>query len=294
MRFLLSFAAVGLLLAPVSAIMVAFKPPVQRAVSADAVIVGKVTSVENETVEVKAPKGTAKTAYRIAVVKVENALMGGSGLTHVKVGFIPAPVQAAPALPPNAPPGLGIAVSSGGRRQPTPELKVGDEFVFFLAKHPTAGFYFMPMMSPPIAAKSEQATKIIESTKKLSAVLADPTKGLKSEKPEDRFFAAATLLAKYRSYPDAGSEVDQVAIPAEESKLILSGLLDGDWNVYNADSVNGQQAVGMLGITPKEGYKYPMVKPGQKVGEVQKQAFATWFAGPGKDFVVKKFVPKAK
>ena len=148
-RFLLSLALASLTAVPAAALMVAMKPAGQRAMSAEAVVVGKVTSIEKEPVEAAPfPNAPNKVAYRVAVVKVETALAGVKNVTHIKVGFIPPPP---PAPAPNDG-GLQPRIGGGIRRPGlTPELKEGQEFVFFLAKHPNANFYIMPMMSPPVA-----------------------------------------------------------------------------------------------------------------------------------------------
>lgn len=299
-RFILAPAAAGLLVAlmalPAPALRVAMKPPVQRAFSADAIVVGKVSAIEKETVEatpfVGAPK---KIAYKVAVVKVETALAGVKDETHIKIGFIPPP-PAAPAepVPPNVP------RPAVGRLNVMPELKEGQEFVFFLARHPVANFFTLPVMSPPLDMKAEETKKEIEAVKKVLAITADPMKALKSEKAEDRTFASTVLASKYRAYPDVGGEVDQVPIPADESKLILKGLAEADWTKADRAAPNGMQAFFSLGLTDKDGWtppKPPRPQPGQPAvnfNQLTKDAFVQWLDGPGKDYVIKKIVSKKK
>jgi hypothetical protein len=297
-RFLLSLALASLTAVPAAALMVAMKPAGQRAMSAEAVVVGKVTSIEKEPVEA-APFANApnKVAYRVAVVKVETSLAGVKDVTHIKVGFIPPPPPA-PAPGDNG----GLQPRIGGIRRPglTPELKEGQEFVFFLAKHPSANFYIMPMMSPPLDVKAEETKKELEAVKKTLAVIADPMKSLKSEKADERTFAAAVMAGKYRSYPDAGGEVDHVPINAEESKLILKGIAESDWTKFDRTAPNGMQSFYSLGLTDKDGWVAPKPvrpQPGQPAvnfNQVTKDAFVKWLDGPGKDYVVKRIVPKKK
>jgi len=288
---------VALTAVPSDALMVAMKPAAQRALSAEAVIVGKVTSIEKDLVEA-APFANApnKVAYKVAVVKVETALAGVKDVTHIKVGFIPPP----PPAP--VPPGGGLQPMIAGGRRPnlTPELKEGQEFVFFLSKHPSANFYIMPMMSPPLDVKSEETKKELEAVKKTLAVIADPMKSLKSEKAEERSFAASVMVGKHRSFPEAGGEVDQVPIAAEESKLILKGIAESDWTKFDRSAPNGMQSFYSLGLTDKDGWVAPKPvrpQPGQPAvnfNQVTKDAFVKWLDGPGKDYVVKKIVPKKK
>ena len=273
------------------------KPPAQRVLTAEVVVIGKVTAIEKEAVEaapfVDAPN---KVAYKIAVVKVETALAGADNITHLKVGFIPPPPPA-PAQP--APPGAPV-LGGGPRRNLTPELKEGQEFVFFLVKHPTANFHIMPMMSPPLDVKIDSAKKEIESLKRVLAVLAEPTKALKSEKAEERAFAATTMIGKYRAFPEQGGETERVAIPAEESKLILKALAELDWTKIDRAGPNGLQSFYMLALTEKDGWVPPKPvrpQPGQPAvnfNEITKEAFVKWLDGPGKDYTMKKYVAKKK
>lgn len=298
-RFLLTPAAAGLLVLlttlPAPALRIAMKPPVQRALSADAVVIGKVTSIEKETVDATPFAGAPnKISYKVAVVKIDTALAGVKDVTHIKVGFIPPP-PAAPAEP--VPGGPRPAI---GRINIMPELKVGSEFVFFLAKHPDAGFYTLPAMSPPLDLKAEETKKEIEALKKVLSITADPMKALKAEKAEDRAVAATILATKYRSYPDAGGEVDQVAIPADESKLILKGLAEADWTKFDRMAPNGMQAFYSLGLTDKDGWVAPKAQrpqPGQppvNFNDLTKTAFVKWVDGPGKDYTIKRIVAKKK
>lgn len=290
--FALAAFAVGLAAVPSSALMIAMKPAGQRAITADAVVIGKVTSIEKDMIEAKPFVGSPnKVAYKVAVVKIETALAGVKDVTHIKVGFIPAPP--APVEQPGAPrlssrPNRGI------------ELKEGQEMVFFLAKHPDGPFHIMPMMSPPLDVKAEETKKELESLKKSLAVIADPMKALKAEKAEDRIFAASVMATKYRSYPDAGGEVDQTPIAADESKLILKGIAESDWTKFDRTASNGMQSFYMLGLTDKDGWVAPKPvrpQPGQPAvnfNQVTKDAFVKWLDGPGKDYVIKKIVPKKK
>src|SRR4051812_32739446 len=91
--------------------------PVERALRTPVVVVGKVTAIEKDPIDAPPyPGATNKVAYKIAVVKVETNLAGAANTTHLKVGFVPA--------------------GAGGRRGPeNPDLKEGEEWLFFLTKH---------------------------------------------------------------------------------------------------------------------------------------------------------------
>jgi hypothetical protein len=307
-RFLLPTAAavavVGLLASPVQALRIAIAPqPDRLALTMPVTVTGKVTSIEKDTVDASSPFVGAKDklAYKVAVVKIDKALVGADNLTHIKVGFIP------PAPNPGPNPGpVGGPIRPGIRPGfQAPELKVGQELVLFLAKHPSADFYIMPGGAAPIDITTAEGKKQLEDAKKALAIVADPMKGLKSDKAEVRLETVTKLLTKYRSYPLFGGEVDQVAIPAEESKLILKTIAEADWKAAGPiiggpglAAPNAMQAFYQLGLTDQDGWKQPMfpqpvpgAPPVDFVG-IQKDAFVKWLAGPGKDYVVKKVVAK--
>lgn len=296
-KYLLAAAALALGVTSADALMIAIRPAPQRAIAAEVVVVGKVTAIEKDTVDAAPfPGSKEKAAYKVAVVKIDSAMAGAANLTHIKIGFLPPPV-AAPVPPPGGP-RIGRPV----RGFQAPELKEGQEMLFFLSKHPSADFYIMPNMSTPVDVKTDAGKKELESVKKVMAVLADPMKGLKSDKADVRLLTATTMVAKYRSYPATGGEADQVAIGAEESELILKALAEGNWSNQvrpGADfSTQPINAFYQLGLTDKDGWKQPMFpqpKPGQPpvdFNAMVKEAFVKWLDGPGKDYRIKKLVAK--
>jgi hypothetical protein len=303
-RYLFAAALVAGLVAAnesVAKLMIAFRPAPQRAVTADAVVVGKVTAIEKDTVDaLPFPGAKDKIAYKVAVVKIQTNLAGANNLTHIKVGFIP-PAKAQPPAPP--PPGQP-AIRPIRPIRPglqAPELKEGQEMLFFLGKHSSADFYVMPGMSPPVDVTTDAGKKEVEAVKRVTELLADPMKGLKSDKADVRAETAAVMVLKYRSYPDSGGETEQVAIGADESKLILKAIAEADWKSVqtNPGMPNALQAFAQLRLTDKDGWKqpvFPKAAPGQPVdfAAIQKDAFVKWLAGPGKDYQIKKVVAKKK
>ena len=291
-----AIAAVVVTSTPAAGLMIAPSPPGQRAISADVVLVGKVVGVAKDPVQAASPYAGAKdkAAYQIATVKVETGLMGADKVKEIKVGTIlPPKVNPNPKLP--RPP-IG-----GPRGRFGAELVEGQELILFLVKHPTADFYIIPGMAMPIDMKGEQAKKELEAVKAVAATLADPAKAMKADKAEARAEAATTIVMKYRAYPSLGGEVDQAPIAAEESKVLLKALAEGDWNIMNRRfdaPPNALQAFQSLGLTAKDGWVEPVIvnapgAPPVDYGAVQKDAFLKWLDGPGKDYVIKKLVPKA-
>ncbi|MBN9519323.1 hypothetical protein J0H58_12505 [bacterium] len=283
LRFVFLAAAAALaVVGPAVAKMMPFRPPALRAVTADVVVVGTVTAVEKEVVEVAPEHGApGKVAYKVAVVKVDQPLAGANTLTHLKVGFTPPPAAAAPGRP---------IVRRGGT-----ELKEGDRYVFFLTRHHAGNFYLMPFTSPPVDAKGENGKAELDEVRKGLAAAADPKAALAAAKVEDRAFAAAVLVTKYRTPPETGGETAEVPLPAGESRLILKGLAEADWKQGNRfATVSPMTAFLQLGLTPEDGWNPPRAVPGQPFdfAAATQTAFTTWLDGPGREYRVKRFVPK--
>jgi hypothetical protein len=301
--FAAALAVAGLVAinASAGALMIAMRPAPQRAATADVVVVGKVTAIEKDAADAPQFPGTKdKVSYKVAVVKIEKALAGANNLTHIKIGFIPPPkVQTGGGPVPVGPGGIRPGIRPRPGLQ-APELKVGQEMIFFLDKHFSADFYVMPPMSPPVDVSTDAGKKEVEAVKKVTDLLADPMKALKGDKADARAEAATLLVTKYRSYPPFGGEVDQVGIGAEQSKLILKAIADADWKAVRPGpgAMNPMQAFYQLGLTDKDGWKppvFPRVQPGQPQPDfvaIQKEAFVKWLAGPGKEYQIKKVVPK--
>ncbi|HVL13016.1 MAG TPA: hypothetical protein VM529_10655, partial [Gemmata sp.] len=119
---------------------------------------------------------------------------------------------------------------------------------------------------------------------------------------ETRAETAAILLIRHRSCPGLVAETESVAIPAEENRLILRGLAESDWRYQGPRPLGtyaplASLAFMHLGLTEKDGWVEPVVvnnpgTPPPDRGVVVGDAFAQWLDGPGKDYKVKKLVPK--
>ena len=113
------------------------------AAEAEVVVLGKVTEIEKDAVEATpyagAPK-EQKLSYKIVVLKIDAALIGGQGLTQIRVGFsADAPVGGIEEQD-----GL---IRRGGRRGYSGggavALTAGQEGCFFLTPHHDGDFYVM-------------------------------------------------------------------------------------------------------------------------------------------------------
>ena len=298
----LALLGVLLLAIPAPALRIAFFPPAQRAIHAEVVVIGKVVGIEKEPVDLApVPGAPEKVSHKIALVKVQENLSGAENLTHLKIAFVP------PAALPPPPPEADVPVRPILRPRPPirpglqlPELREGDEYLFFLVKHPGGPYYMMPGIYPPLSVKG--AKKEIDQVKKVTTILANPMNGLKSDKPEVRAQAAAVLVIKFRSAPMFAQDVKEVPLDAELSRLILHALAEADWSQpANSEEFPFQvvQAFYALGLTPQDGWNPPKFmppRPGQPPVDfngVLHKAFVEWLKGPGKDYRIKKFVAQS-
>lgn len=273
---LLLVPLVVLVLAPFAPAKRAPSPnPIQRALQAEVVVVGKVSAIEKETVDAAEAPGTPKVAHKIAVIKVESALSGAANLTHVKIGFVPAD--------PNAPRRSGPAPTA---------LVEGQEALFFLAKHPSGLFYTFNWMSSPVDATADNFKSVIASVKKALEVVADPMKAFKAEKAEDRAFAATVLLIKNRTSPTTSGEIGIEKMTAEESHRLLKAFADADWTKYDPNLPAPTSVFYMLGLTTVDGWAAPKAQPGTDFNVAIHKAFSTWVDGAGKDYRINRFVVK--
>src|SRR4029079_5732777 len=96
------------------------------------------------------------------------------------------------------------------------------------------------------------------------------------------------LITRYRL-----SDGETVPLAADENLLILQALVQGDWSVDpKGVRLNGFSAIHRLGLSEADGWKAPGAKPNEEFAETTRKAFVAWLAGPGKDYRVKKVVPK--
>ena len=227
----------------------------ERVVVADAIVIGKVVAIEDKDVEATMfPGAPMKATYKVASIKVEASLSGLKGVTHMRVGFMP------------------LAALGGGGGRPirprpgmNPQLTVGEEGVFFLAKHHDADFMIVPPSVMHLDKKVDGYEKQVEFVRKAIKLMADPLKSLKAEDAADRFLTAAMLLQKYGTprVRRAGG-LKREAIPAEESRLILKALHDADWTKQDQEySMLPLAVFQRLGLQAKDGFKHPAAKPGQ-------------------------------
>jgi hypothetical protein len=260
------------------ALVVAPARPGQLAAQADVVVIGKVAEIEKDTVESSAFPGAPKdqkTTYKIAVLKIDEAIVGGKGLTQFRVGF--ADGGAATAPPPTRV-GGGRVIRPGGRAPVS--LTAGQEGCFFLTRHHEGDFYILTGNGAPLEKKDENYEKLLSEVKKTAKILDEPVAALKAKDLNDRFQAAHVVLQRYQMNR-TGKPATREPIPAEESKLILATLAELPWQPKDATPRTGgelppsRSALWYMVQQDMTGFKQPMF-PVQRAGNEAVDANKIW------------------
>lgn len=259
-------------------------PVPERVAMADVVIVGKVAAIQSKTVAAtQFPGAKDKVEYTVASVKIEDALLGAKGLTHIKVGYIvPKPLT---------PPAGRGPIRPTLRRPPQVKLEVDQQGCFLLKKHHEGEFYIVPNFADFIDKKAANFDKDVALAKKCAKLLADPKAGLKSKDAGERTLTAGMLVVRYRTatVPNAKTE----PIDADESKLILKALAEGDWSKPIAqDTITPQTAFARLNLTEKDGFVF-RAGPGTPPTAYQDVAKA-WLKQHADTYRIRRFVQEEK
>lgn len=191
------------------------------------VVVGKVAEVEPNVVEVPPFRGAPKDRmirYKVANLKIEDRVLGASGVTRVRIGF------PADALDPGEPgvgaitPRFAPTTTNGVVQFLGMALKAGTEGCFLLARHPTADFY---VLTAPLKRPTDPGyAKEVDRLKKTALAMNDPVAALKAKNLDDRFDAGLIVLQQYLT--PRGSNVRE-PVPDEENKLIVALLTELPW-----------------------------------------------------------------
>jgi hypothetical protein len=244
--------------APARAMMIAPSPIALRVATSDAVVIGKVTSIEEKAVSApRFPDDKEGGEYKIAVVKIDDALVGAKDLTHVKVGFL-APTAVGP--------GPGPIILPG--RRPGVSLAKDQEVCVFLKPHFKASFLTVGAYFDVIDKKGNpNFDKEVAEAKRCAKLLADPKASLASKSAEDRYLTAAMLLTRYNTSKNPyNPNPKKEAIDAAESKAILLALADADWDpkanpqMFMLTPQNLFMQRIMPTLTDKDGWNPPMIE----------------------------------
>jgi len=267
----------------------------QKAMQADVVVVGKVAGIDKETVDLEPFPGQPKVPHTVANIKIETALLGAKNVTHIKLAYVK-PGDDQPGGGggidggPGGRPGIGRPFPGRGFQPFTPAED--QEGVFFLKKHPTSDKHYVVQMghNPVLSSDANYKDELAKVTG-IATTLADPVKALKAGKEEDRVANALTLAQKYRTAPqnNPSGVLEETAIPAEETKLLLKVLTDADW-VKEADAPRLADALGLM----PGNFGLPRVAAGD--GEeplaARQKAFKAWAEKHADKFVLTKVSAK--
>jgi hypothetical protein len=244
--------------------------PVVSAATSPYVLIGTVTEIDKDPVELTSAPGTKdKQSLSVATVKVSAAIRGLKSETHIKVAFQP-------------------GIRSGQH------LVEKQEYLLFLNKHHDGNFYVMNWMNAPQPV-TDANREVVDRVKAIGKVLSDPAKALKAEKAEDKAIAAYALAMNYRNPTEPGAAQSTEAVPLAESQAILKAAAGIDWGEH--PTLGGFETIRIiyqLALTEKDGWRQPAFKPGENAGAAMHKAFAEWLAGPGAKYQIQKFVAKKK
>jgi hypothetical protein len=217
-------------------------PLPNRAAGADVIVLGKITAIEDKSVLVAPFPGAGnKTEYRVAVLTISEAVKPPRGAKTIRLGFVP--------LPP------GVAVSP-----PPFQPTVGLEGCFFLTKLGDTDFLVAPSPLNFLTKTNATFPKDIALIKRCTAILANPNLSLKAKDAEERFLAAAMLMAQYRTRRSPKDTTEPIS--AEQSKLILQALATADWTpTTDFTKLSPLMVLHRLPLTAKDGWAPPSREP---------------------------------
>jgi len=255
---------VALALVPVpqaSAVIMATPPALsQRVAAADAIVVGRIAGFEEKDISVKpSPKAPGKVLFRIAIIEVTEHIKGAKTEKKLRLAY-PAP--------PESRPGDGNSIRPKPRFGPS--FKLGQQGLFFLIKHHQERFFLAPRYAVDFVSGQNvnfsQDVALIRYAVKAGTGL---SAGLQSEDPQERFFAAALLLDRYRTYRGGSGKTE--AIDAKQSELILTALADADWNMEG--QLTPWALFSQLGLSARDGWQAPV---NRKSAAERYRAARTW------------------
>ncbi len=260
--------------APVAA-LVAPPPPIPaRVARADCIVIGKIVALEKtEVAAFPYAKAPHKAHYRVAVLKVKTRLKGTKVPSTLRLGFrVPASPQ----------PGGGIRPT--GPRFGT-SFSVGQDGLFYLRKHYREPFYVAPgfyEFVPRTRPTFKQEVAFVRFTLKMEG---HPAKGLESEDPQERLFAAALCIYRYRTYRGRSPRTEPIG--ARESRLILAALAEADWQATGL--ISPWALFSQLGLTKKDGWSFPAKG---RSSEDYYRAAQDWLRKHGRTYRIRRVVDR--
>jgi len=257
------------------ALVVAPPPGPNRVAQADAIVVGRVVAHEDKDIEVQLGRG--KITYRIAIINVAENVKGVKGAKMVRVGFIPTKEVGNPAI------GVRPIFRPGMR---SVSFEIGQDGMFFLTKLPKDNIYTAPMYYDAVLRSAPNFATELQEAKNTVKILENPLDNLKNGSAEVRMQTASLLLTKYRQVRFSSGKTEP--IDAEESKLILKAIHDGNWGPVAGRPgfapVNSLNLFYQLGVNVKDGFK---VAPGTNPQDAAKE----WLAKNWETYRIQRIIP---
>lgn len=213
-------------------------PLPQRLARATAVFVGKVKAIEGKTFEQESwPGSGSKMEYKIAVLSVDERLLGPAAKKEYRVAF-----------------------AGPSRRSPHHDLKVGQEGLFFLTAIDGQPAYRFVEYTDVVNKASDNYATDRDLARRCGKLLDDPDKGLAAKSAQDRFLTAALLVLRYRQKPLAlSNRLAEELVPAATTKKLLLTLADADWDAGRTEfsQLTPHSLFIRLGATAKHGWNQP-------------------------------------
>ena len=243
--------------------------PAEVAMEAEVTVLGKVTEIERDPVEARPHFGMptdAKVPYSVAVIKLNETMIGPAGLTQVRVGVTDSPSGSI---------GRGGPPLGGVRYAPI-KLAVGQEGCFVLIRHPSADFYVLypGFRLGPILKTDKDYEAVLAEVRIVAKTRTDSVAALKSKVREERFLAAYTLLHRNRRLNMGGGKAPEMEdLSPEENKLTLEILQEMPWTFERNTPPPNPRQQRLLGpfvlrvnlfpyLDPaKYGFEYPRSPP---------------------------------
>ncbi|MEZ6143515.1 MAG: hypothetical protein R3B84_23350 [Zavarzinella sp.] len=212
-------------------IAIQIHPAHLRVVESAMVITGEVVDVEEKLVSYPLQKENPKAAfdYQMVTVKIDRTLLGGKGLTQVRVGTTRLIHQIA--------------------------FQKGQKGCFFLVPHHSGDFFTTPSISSPPYYEQQMLNykAELELVERATAILQDPAKALAAKQIADQQLAVQVLLTRYNSRTHLGSgDAKQVEVPQEISSKIISILSEMPY--FNQGTVTGLQNLFWMTQPEKNGF----------------------------------------
>jgi hypothetical protein len=253
-------------------VIVATPPALSKRVAqADAIVVGRIAGFEEKDISVfPSPKATAKVPFRVAIIEVIEHVKGAKSEKRLRLGH---------AFLPEAPRGGGISIRPKPLLGPT--FKLGQQGLFFLTRHQQESFFLAPRYVDFLSGQNPNFDQDVALVRYAVKVGARPAAGLESKDRQERFFAAALLLDRYRTYRGGSGKTEP--IDARESELILAALADADWNTDGR--LTPWALFNQLGLSAKDGWQAPR---GKRSAEERYRAAQTWLRDHVKTYRIRR------